>query len=76
MRCLYNELTSFVLLIIICHLREHNKGHNHGYSERARREGRMKANKEQKVSFGLNLSHLPAENYQEASRRRYFTSCF
>lgn len=39
-RCLYNELTSFVLLIIICHPRKHNKGYNHGYSERAWRKRR------------------------------------
>lgn len=54
MRCLYNELTSFVLLIIICHLWEHNKGYNHGYSERARRKRRMKA----KPHFALNPFHL------------------
>lgn len=39
-RRFYNELTSFVLLIIICHPRKRNKGHNHGYSERARRKRR------------------------------------
>lgn len=39
-RCFHNELTSFVLLIIICHPRKHNKGYNHGYSERARRKRR------------------------------------
>lgn len=39
-RCCHNELTSFVLLIIICHPRKHNKGYNHGYSERARRKRR------------------------------------
>lgn len=39
-RRVHNELTSFVLLIIICHPRKRNKGHNHGYSERARRKRR------------------------------------
>lgn len=39
-RRFYNELTSFVLLITICHPRKRNKGHNHGYSERARRKER------------------------------------
>lgn len=41
----YNELTSFVLLIIICHLWEHNKGYNHGYSVRAQRKRRTKTNR-------------------------------
>lgn len=41
---IYNDLTSFVLLIIIRHLRERNKGCNHGYSENALRKRRMKTN--------------------------------
>lgn len=43
MCCFYNELTSFVLLIIICHLWEHNKGYNHGYSARAQRKRRRES---------------------------------
>lgn len=40
--CFYNELTSFVLLIIICHSRKYNKGCSYGYSERGRRKRRKK----------------------------------
>lgn len=58
MRCLYNKLTSFVLLIIICHLWERNKGYNHGYSESALRKRRRKTN----PHIALNLFTLTEES--------------
>ena len=63
----YNELTSFVLLIIICHLWEHNKGYNHGYSARAQRKGRMRAKPRMRQTFSPSAQTVIYHIYPDSA---------